>query len=294
MCDPRLSPAQKILAGKIYVLSKGSGYCWASNKTLGRDLGQTGRPHMSPDRVSHNLTVLRDAGHVRIVGRTNRRKIYPQTPELQPELELPTTTGANSDSWKLSAETPSTIGANAGKLSPQTPTYKKRGSKENTPTTNGANYPPEFETLWGSYPDREGGNPKRPAYLHWRARIREGVDPPELLEGVQRYASYCERAEQAGTRFVMQAQTFLGPNERWREDYLQTHPGTEAWPLIETLVRKTPLRQLQPDDIKQLPPEARHALAALGGIPKLKQLSERQLKDAATRFYGLCREEAPR
>lgn len=77
-----------------------------------------------------------------------------------------------------------------------------------------------FEEAWRLYPKRAGGNPKKAARKAWEARIREGATPEELRTGVERYAEYARAADREGTEYVMQAATFFGPNERWRDDYL--------------------------------------------------------------------------
>lgn len=101
------------------------------------------------------------------------------------------------------------------------PQPKEAPKKRPLPTKH--EYSPEFEEAWALYPKREGGNPKRPAYKAWRARLAEGVSPEQLIQAVKRYAAYIEALEEAGElesrRFVLQATTFFGPNERWKDDY---------------------------------------------------------------------------
>ncbi len=80
-------------------------------------------------------------------------------------------------------------------------------------------YPDAFEVLWKAYPKRIGGNPKDKAYAAYRSRLAEGKTPAEILDGVSRYARYCESLGKVGSEYVMQAKTFLGPscnfNETW-------------------------------------------------------------------------------
>jgi hypothetical protein len=85
-----------------------------------------------------------------------------------------------------------------------------------------------FDELWSAYPKREGGNSKKAAFRAYKARLRDGVRPDELLEGVTRYARYCDSADPplTGTRFVKQAATFLGPDEHWRESWEDGRPNT--------------------------------------------------------------------
>lgn len=77
-------------------------------------------------------------------------------------------------------------------------------------------YPEAFERLWAEYPQRPN-NPKKPAFKQYQRRILEGVPVLTLLGAVMNYAGQMRYAGKIGTEYVMQAQTFLGPNERWVE-----------------------------------------------------------------------------
>ena len=79
---------------------------------------------------------------------------------------------------------------------------------------------PEFLQAWGIYPKRSGGNPRKAAWMAWRARIRAAdATAEEMTAGVGRYAAYCKASGSIGTRFVMMACTFFGPDGHYREDY---------------------------------------------------------------------------
>lgn len=78
-------------------------------------------------------------------------------------------------------------------------------------------YPDAFEDAWSRYPDREGGNPKKAAYRAWRARVNDGMSPGKLSAAVRRYRDHCEAEGKDGTRYVLQAATFFGPDEHWME-----------------------------------------------------------------------------
>lgn len=102
---------------------------------------------------------------------------------------------------------------------------------------------PGFDVAWKRYPSRAGGNPRRAAERAWAARVAAGVTPADLLAGVERYRAYCEREGQIGTRFVLQAATFFGPDERFAEEWAITagngHPppaGGNGPPPIAQLV----------------------------------------------------------
>lgn len=74
-----------------------------------------------------------------------------------------------------------------------------------------------FDTAWAKYPTRPN-NPKRKALSAFAARVAEGVDPAELIAGVERYAAYVEHHE-TEPRFVLQAATFFAPDRRFAEPW---------------------------------------------------------------------------
>lgn len=79
-------------------------------------------------------------------------------------------------------------------------------------------YPPAFETTWSIYPDRDGPNPKKASYRKWRAQVRNGAEPDELHEATEALARRMDAEGTTGSRYVMQATTFFGPDEHWREE----------------------------------------------------------------------------
>ena len=95
-------------------------------------------------------------------------------------------------------------------------------------------YSPAFEEAWQAYPKRSGGNNKLSAFKAWNARIKQGVKPETMLEGVKRYAAFMASEGKIGTSFVKQAATFFGPDKHF----------DEAW-LVETMANKAPTRQDQ-------------------------------------------------
>ncbi|HFJ9588584.1 TPA: ash family protein [Escherichia coli] len=81
-------------------------------------------------------------------------------------------------------------------------------------------YSSEFEQAWQEYPKRAGGNSKSAAFKAWKARIREGIKPETMLDGVRRYAAWVRATGNTGTQFVKQAATFFGPDRHF-EDFWQ-------------------------------------------------------------------------
>ncbi|EPA3989513.1 TPA: DNA-binding protein, partial [Escherichia coli] len=77
-----------------------------------------------------------------------------------------------------------------------------------------------FEQAWQEYPKRAGGNSKSAAFKAWKARLREGIKPEAMLDGVKRYAAWVRATGNTGTQFVKQAATFFGPDRHF-EDFWQ-------------------------------------------------------------------------
>ncbi len=79
-------------------------------------------------------------------------------------------------------------------------------------------YDQVFLEAWGAYPKRPGNN-KQTAWRQWLARVSEGVEPLDMLEGTRRYAAHCER-EQTEPRYVKMGQTFYGRDRHFANDFV--------------------------------------------------------------------------
>lgn len=86
--------------------------------------------------------------------------------------------------------------------------------------------PTEFEEAWTLYPNRPGRS-KADALRAWKARIKEGVNPVLLIDGVKRYAAYC-RGTNTEPKFIKQPATFFGPGQHYLSDW--TVPNARASP----------------------------------------------------------------
>lgn len=70
------------------------------------------------------------------------------------------------------------------------------------------------------YPKRAGGDSRVDALKAWKARIKAGAKPEEIIDGVKRYAAYIRARCKEHTEFVKRAATFFGPGEHWKEAFL--------------------------------------------------------------------------
>ncbi|EML5579818.1 hypothetical protein RJO25_003477 [Enterobacter hormaechei] len=113
--------------------------------------------------------------------------------------------------------------------------YLGASAEADTPKVKSStDYSPAFEEAWQAYPKRSGGNNKLSAFKAWNARIKQGVKPETMLEGVKRYAAFMASEGKIGTSFVKQAATFFGPDKHFDEPWL-----------VETQENKVPTRQDQ-------------------------------------------------
>ncbi|HDS3500762.1 TPA: hypothetical protein QIR73_001619 [Enterobacter cloacae] len=113
--------------------------------------------------------------------------------------------------------------------------YLGASAEADTPKVKSStDYSPAFEEAWQAYPKRSGGNNKLSAFKAWNARIKQGVKPETMLEGVKRYAAFMASEGKIGTSFVKQAATFFGPDKHFDEPWM-----------VETQENKVPTRQDQ-------------------------------------------------
>ncbi|WP_265449580.1 hypothetical protein [Enterobacter hormaechei] len=113
--------------------------------------------------------------------------------------------------------------------------YLGASAEADTPKVKSStDYSPAFEEAWQAYPKRSGGNNKLSAFKAWNARIKQGVKPETMLEGVKRYAAFMASEGKIGTSFVKQAATFFGPDKHFDEPWL-----------VDTQESKVPTRQDQ-------------------------------------------------
>lgn len=97
------------------------------------------------------------------------------------------------------------------------PVGEKTKKRESCAVAPHGGDPQGFADCWSAYPKRHGGNSRKEAVIAYRARVRSGATPEDLLAGVKRYAAFIRADGKEGTAYVKQASTFFGPAEHWRE-----------------------------------------------------------------------------
>lgn len=96
-------------------------------------------------------------------------------------------------------------------------THKHNKNEKNVRIKSPSDYSDEFEQAWSEYPKREGAS-KKDSFKAWNARLKSGVLPSAMIEGVKRYASYC-KAREIESQFIKQPATFFGPSEHYLNDW---------------------------------------------------------------------------
>lgn len=200
-------------------------------------------PFWSADTVKRAFTSLVKQGCLDVEqlnksqhDRTNYYTINHDSALLQEPEHLPSSNGANCP-HRQAQVAPMDEGKNARSLkvttTKTTTETKSIGSsaKAVEPSRSAKQeYSPEFEEAWLAYPKRAGGNPKPSAWKAWSARVREGINTADMLAGIQRYAAYITATGKAGSEYVKQAATFLGPDHHFAESWTAPSSQQRATP----------------------------------------------------------------
>ncbi len=104
-----------------------------------------------------------------------------------------------------------------------------KNSKVKESKVNNNIYTCEFEEFWSHYPRKKE---KKKAFTKWKARLKEGYKPEDLIKAAINYANECKKKETEET-YIKHGATFLGPDKPF-EDYIKqeikeekiiTHPS---------------------------------------------------------------------
>lgn len=106
--------------------------------------------------------------------------------------------------------------------SPANPPQVSTDSLASTETAASTESSADFEEAWKLYPKRPN-NSKAAALKAWNARIKAGVTPARMIEGVKRYAAFCA-ANKTEPQYIKQAATFFGPDLHFDSDYTVSPP----------------------------------------------------------------------
>ncbi|EOG4614371.1 hypothetical protein ACLD9I_004006 [Pseudomonas aeruginosa] len=89
--------------------------------------------------------------------------------------------------------------------------------EEEPPAQARPEYSEDFNRFWSEYPRRHRSGAKKPAWKAWKARLRVGATVEELIQAAKNYHAEMAGKGNVGTEFVKLPETFIGPNDHWRE-----------------------------------------------------------------------------
>ncbi|HCF1421617.1 TPA: hypothetical protein N0H37_001621 [Pseudomonas aeruginosa] len=89
--------------------------------------------------------------------------------------------------------------------------------REKPPAEERSEYSEDFNRFWSEYPRRHRSGSKKPAWRAWKARLRAGVKPEELIQAAKNYHDLMSTEGRVGTQYVRRPETFIGPDEHWQE-----------------------------------------------------------------------------
>ncbi|HAV8752233.1 helix-turn-helix domain-containing protein [Escherichia coli] len=228
------NPLRKLVLIKLADNASDQGECWPSYQHIADQC------EISKRSVMNHITALCESGLVKKVSRKGEKGNSSNIYLLRLDGAKDSPGGSANNSLPSAANSLGGAGVAPGGSagdSPRTshsfePVKEPVNEPVNEPTIGASadasaparsarqEYSPEFEQAWQEYPKRAGGNSKSAAFKAWKARIREGIKPETMLDGVRRYAAWVRATGNTGTQFVKQAATFFGPDRHF-EDFWQ-------------------------------------------------------------------------
>ena len=145
----------------------------------------------------------------------------------------------NARSRDSQSQTPDTR-HQSQKLEPQP---EKKDPSARLPTR--PDTPFAFEMFKLAYPKRSGAQPWSRAMKAANARIKDGTQFIAMVYGAKRYAAFCDATGKTGTEYVMQAATFLGPEQHYLEPWASPPSKSET---LELKNRQHAVDFLERDD----------------------------------------------
>ncbi|HAW3444651.1 TPA: helix-turn-helix domain-containing protein [Escherichia coli] len=224
------NPLRKLVLVKLADNASDQGECWPSYQHIADQC------EISKRSVMNHIAALCESGLVKKVSRKGEKGNSSNIYLLRLDGVKDSLGGSANNSLPSAANSPGSAGVAPGGSAGDSPrtshSFEPVNEPVNEPTIGASadasaparsarqEYSPEFEQAWQEYPKRAGGNSKSAAFKAWKARLREGIKPETMLDGVRRYAAWVRATGNTGTQFVKQAATFFGPDRHF-EDFWQ-------------------------------------------------------------------------
>jgi len=86
------------------------------------------------------------------------------------------------------------------------------------------------------YPKRPGAN-KAATLKAWNARLKDGADTKQMIEGAKSYAKYCQ-LNRTEPQFIKQAVTFFGVAKHYEADWGSVAGNSSAKPSYDDGIKR--------------------------------------------------------
>ncbi|ELT9994095.1 helix-turn-helix domain-containing protein [Escherichia coli] len=225
------NPLRKLVLIKLADNASDQGECWPSYQHIADQC------EISKRSVMNHIAALCESGLVKKVSRKGEKGNSSNIYLLRLDGVKDSPGGSANNSLPSAANSLGSAGVAPGGSAGDSPrtshSFEPVKEPVNEPTIGASadasaparsvrqEYSPEFEQAWQEYPKRAGGNSKSAAFKAWKARLREGIKPETMLDGVRRYAAWVRATGNTGTQFVKQAATFFGPDRHFEEFWQQ-------------------------------------------------------------------------
>ncbi|MDR5777360.1 MULTISPECIES: hypothetical protein [unclassified Caballeronia] len=223
--DRSLSFVEKLMLAEISSLESDARGCYASNTYFAQFFD------LSPSRVSEIISSLSAKGRVGVTLIRKGKQIIERQIRTLPPFDFPNTPYSENTENPI-RKTDEGYSENTKEITKKSINTKadthSADAEERETENEKSNDDADFEEAWKLYPKRDGGNPKAAALKAWKARIREGIEAARLVAATRGYATAMLKAGNVGTRFVLQASTFFGPDRRFAEFAPRDDEASEA------------------------------------------------------------------
>lgn len=224
LAHPELSDGAKLLYGRITMLQRSAGYCFASNEYLASQVGK------KADTVSRLVSQLRDAGFLRVEIVRDEKTNEIKERRLYPVLDVAPT------SWKNIQEGIGKKSEENNESLESIPPKAPQGGRRRREVKEKAEHKPErFDAFWEFYRKNVRGENKQGALRAWD-RLKPS---DELIAQMAKALKNQMQSEswKAGIG-IPYASTWLN-NRRWEDEVktsatvlppkLDARGGLEAW-----------------------------------------------------------------
>jgi hypothetical protein len=96
-----------------------------------------------------------------------------------------------------------------------------------------------FDRFWAIYPERDGTNPRKPAFEKFKSLVEKNkISPEAIIQGAQRYAASVADLEGQDRKYIKQAITWLNQHG-WKDQYRKRESNKGYSAMAEELLNSS-------------------------------------------------------